>query len=272
MNAQLLNRVVIGALIVVAWGYLTAGSCKDSGTIGPTPPPELNACDVIYDAGWDVNGGRLYVNKPTYCPFKLLGMMEIPYAATAELPTLRWEFGIYHAVVVDRNNAIATQVIVPTWSNGTSGGNPIYVVQISHNYWAARGGFDINNRGWDIMRNGFRDKFTRDTLYARAYLTYAYGTPSNNLVAPAAVSAYTLYTASARVDDPMFVGDVTYSWYRNDQLVGTSSIDQFTISSGAPWTFESVQVLVSDAYGHSRLGSVNVEVRGDCPPEQPNCV
>ena len=253
MKKQTSNKLMMSAAIVMGWTWLSALSCS----IGEGPT--FQGCSVSYDLDFPT-GGTVSLNKPdaTKCPLALLGPTEIPYAATADLPGDQdIGYGAYQNETINRAGYNANFYPQAIWSQGSNGR---YMVSISGTMDAATGEFDANDQGYDDVRNGFRYSFTHNAewVWATTRVTYFLGNPTNNVSAPSSVNPGTNYGVSATTNDPMLTNPVTWSWYVNNALVGTTANPLFTVHAGGPSTQQVVKVVASDQGGHSISGQTTV--------------
>lgn len=186
--------------------------------------------------------------------------MPLPYAASVVLPAGSVAYDTYEDVVTTWNGYTDGFVADPVWSQG----NGSYFVSITGTYYAATGGFDATDAGYDDVRNGFYFSGTGHWTYGTTRITYTFGIPSNDISAQALVDPNQPYAVSTTTNDPLLISPVTWSWYVNGQLAGTTSAPQFTVNSGDPSTQQQIQVVGSDGNGHSVSGQTTVNVNAGC--------
>lgn len=256
MKIRASTKVTLSA-IAMSWTCLTAQQCGDN----VDGPPTVQGCTVTYDSNFPP-GGAISLDKPAHCPVHLIGATDIPYAATADFPAgANIVYGFYQSDITTWNGYSAGLVDNPVWSQG----NGSYFVNISGDYYAAQGGFDPNNAGYDDIRNGFSRAIGSGTwTYGTTRVTYTFGNPSNDLSASGDVAPYTSYSVSTTTNDPLLISPVTWSWYVDGQLAGTTSDPVFTATSGDPLTQQQVQVVGSDGTGHTVSGNITVQVTAGC--------
>jgi hypothetical protein len=255
MKTPISSKLAVTAAIVMGWTWLTALQCAPDVS---GPEPTVQGCRVFYDDDFPI-GGTVTRNKPAKCPFKTIGYDVIPYSATADLPanSVIYEFQSMHKI---------------TWrgfSTGFAGnavwgqGNGRYFVNITGDYTAAIDGFDSNNGGWDDIEIEFARSYT-DGTRATTRLSYTWGSSSNNITAPGSVEPSQEYPVSATTNDPLLVSPVTWSWYVDGSLVGTTTEPEFTVNAGEPSNMQQVEVVATDGNGHSVSGSTHVWVGSGC--------
>jgi hypothetical protein len=253
MKTQTYNKLAVSAAILMSWTWLTALQCGDASG----PPITVQGCSVHNDPDFPITG-NVSLNIPAHCPVGLTGNTYIPYAATADLPSgsVSWQF--YQNQIITWNGYQSGFVANTVWSQGTSGR---WMVNITGNYVADQGGFDPNNAGSDSIKNGF---YANHWTYATTIVTYAFGSPTNNLDAPSTVAPDQSYSVSASTNDPLLTSPVTWSWYVDGSLAGTTSDPQFTVTPGGSTYNQQVEVVATDGNGHSVSGSTTVYVTSGC--------
>lgn len=255
MKSQTSTKLALSAAIVLGWTSLAALSCSESIL---QPDPEAQGCKIIKDSNFPTDG-NFYLNKPANCPIGIPGVTQIPYAATADFANGTVAAQSYENTIITWNGYTSGSIYnSPVWSQGSNGR---VFVQISGDYYAARGGpqYAGNNSGYDDVKNGFFSYASNSWTYATTRVTYVLGAPANNTVkAPSSVNPGTNYGVSATTNDPILTNPVTWSWYVNNSFVGTSSNPLFTVHSGGPSTQQVVKVVASDESGHSVSGQTTV--------------
>jgi hypothetical protein len=256
MTTRTLTNVVMSAAIVMGWTWLTASSCGDPLA------PQLQDCHIpVWDSDFPLSA-TLTLNRPALCPIGIPRYTQVPYAATADLPASEVTFGFYRNDVIGWRGSWGGSVFgQPVWSQGSNGR---WVVQISGTYYA---GFDgpraSDNMGWDSVKNEFyinNDHWSSAT----SVITYEWVAPSNSIDAPNSVEPYQSYSVSATTNDPLLISPVTWSWYVDGSLAGTTSDPQFTVYAGGPTYNQQVDVVTTDGNGHSVSGSTTVYVTSGC--------
>lgn len=257
MTTRTSTKVVMSAAIVMGWTWLTALQCSEG-----TGPVVIQDCHIpVFDSDFPLDA-NLSLNKPARCPIGILGYTQgVPYAATADLPASNVTYGFYRSDVIGwRGNWGGSVFGNPVWSQGSNGR---YVVQISGTYSA---GFDgprsSDNMGWDSVKSEF---YINNNHWSSAIsvITYQWGlAPSNSIAAPGPgyVDPYTSYSVSATTNDPVLISPVTWSWYADGSLVGTTTDPQFTVTAGGPSTQQQLEVVATDGNGHSVSGLTTVWV------------
>jgi hypothetical protein len=224
--------------------WLTAAECGDSPVVGPGHV--VQQCSYTADAGFP-SGSSLSLTKPANCPIALAGQMSIPYAATVTLPSNAGSYIQLNSqvdlAVENRSGATTGYAVNNVWSQGNNG---LYFVNLNGNYIAASGGFDQYNSGYDKVHNRFRSSQSNNYLSTTAVIAYAFGAPTNYIVSPTDVDAGTSYSVSASTNDPSLVNPLTWSWYVDGTLYGTSSSPEMAIISGAPGTTQEVRAVATD--------------------------
>lgn len=107
-----------------------------------------------------------------------------------------------------------------------------------------------------------------DWVFVVFHITYKRGSPSLTTYAPSTIGTGQSYQIAADTDNPDLVGQARWTWYLNGDYVGTTTDPSFTTTSGAPDSYESFAVVVSDDYGHSTTGYATIYV---CPGNQIHC-
>jgi hypothetical protein len=259
MKTTTSSKAVMTAAIVMSWSWLTALQCGD---VPPTGPLSQQNCSISKDDDFPTDGS-LSLNKPAKCPLHLPGFTHVPYAATADIGSDDFLFGFYTNEVISWNgfqNSASTNTVWGQSSDGTR-----WLVTISGDYPAASGGFDANNGGYDDVRNGFSNSRTGQWNYATTRIPYVFGSPSNTIVAPNGnPPPNTNYTVSGSTSDPLLTSPVTWSWYVNGSLAGTTADPQFTVHAGGPSTQQQVQLVGTDGNGHSVSGTTNIRATAGC--------
>lgn len=261
MNTRTSSRTLLScAAILVGWSWLIAPQCSDpSGPPYGGPPTPIQKCDPRYDPDFPA-GGTVSLNKPANCPIKLPGLTRIPYAATATLPMGgNLTYGLYEAHIIDRLGNTSSMGVNAVWSTGSGK----YFVNVSGDYYAAAGGFDAYAQGYDDIQNRFYlggGRWTSGTIK----IAYSFGSPSNSLTTPSSVNAGATYSVSATTDDPLMVSPLTWSWYVDGALAGTTSDGEFSVQAGAPSTTQEISAYATDAYGRSAYGVTFVFARSNC--------
>ncbi len=254
MKTQISSKVVATAAIVMGWSWLTAIQCGDV-----IVDPKVQDCPVpTYDSGFP-SSGYLYLNKPAHCPLRIPGFTEVAYAASADLPAGSVSYDFYQSQHIDMNGSIWAVIFEDVWGQG----NGRYLVNISGNYNAGIGGFGTGNRGHDDLKNGFWSSTLSRWVYATTRITYELGFPSNSIDAPEVVYPGIRYPVTATTSDPLLTDPVTWSWYVDGSLAGTTTSPSFKVLSGAESTEQLVEVVATDGNGRSVSGQTTVWVSSE---------
>lgn len=240
------------AAIIMGLTFFTA--CVDMS--GPTPV--IQKCGVSVDTDFPFSGS-ISLEKPAQCPVALTGVMQIPYAATVTLPIGSVAYGAYQVITTTWRGQDGGFVTYPVWSQGDGS----WFISISGDYYAATGGFDGNNGGYDDIRNGFYLP-SGSWTYATTRVGYQYGDAFNSISTTQDVPPNQAYPVSATSNDPLLVGPVTWSWYVDGTLNGTTSDPQFSVMAGDPLTQQQVQVVATDVNGHAVSGQTQVFATAGC--------
>lgn len=252
------SKAMLSAAIVVGWMWLTAAECGDV-----TNPRPIQNCRVTYDPDFPT-GGTVSLNKPATCPIKLVNVLRIPYAATADLPAGSVIYNSFQSHFVDRSGRTGSMITNAVWSQG----NLRYFVNITSDYYAGQGGFDANDEGYDDIHNSF-NKGNWTTAIVR--IPYQFGAPSNTISAPSTVPPSAPYTVSATTNDPLLVGPLTWSWYVDGTFYGTTNSPEMTVQAGGPNASQTIQVVASDPDGRSVSGQATVWMGSACGVNVETC-
>ena len=247
------RALMSSAAIVVGWSFLTALQCSDA----PTSPYPVQHCQVSYDPGFP-SSGSVTRTKPASCPILLPGAMDIPFGATAQFAQYSVNQHFLSYDVITWKGYHSSALISAAWNDPGTG---TVFANITGDYWAATSYFDSYAQGSDTVLLGFSVPTSFDYQYARVAIAYKQGSASYNTVtAPSAVDPYTTYTVSAETNDPVLVNPVTWAWYVNGALKGTTSNPTTTVTAGPAGSSQKILVVVTDPNGRSVSGSKTVNV------------
>lgn len=263
---------------------VTLARCSDVTGPDPNvnPPTYVQDCQVLRVKNVPLGAG-LSLNKPAHCPLTLPSSYYLDYAATITIPQSYVQYGFLTSTIQPAGLSFASsQVFTTTWNQGTDGsGTRVYFIQPSGSYAAATGQFDNYAHTYDdmlhYMMTPYTSAGTSDSVIIGIRIGYfikpgSPPPPRSDVTTPALVAPGATYSASVITHDPFMQNPITWSWYANGVLVGTTSNP--TIQLRAPTTryaSQTIQVTASDAYGETDSGMSTVRTTGGCSGSQIRC-
>jgi len=223
--------------------------------------PKVQAC--VYDAGGFPENTSVAFVKPAHCPYALDSANEnVDVSATLSLPVAdslapATQSGYYTLAVTDFHDTIVTSTFsIP--HRDIVGTN--WVIQISGTYQAGHGGVNGANSGYDKWHSSMTITYPFvHNVTGISILAYSIGTAGVHLNGPTTgFSPGTWYDVSGYTDDPNMVGPVTWTWYVNGSVTGTSSDGRYSFQTGAAGTQQEIDALITDANSLSHWATIFV--------------
>jgi hypothetical protein len=267
-------RVVAAAAALGALGVASVRCSGDPTSPAPTGPKVIRSCDPlkVYNVP---DGAGISLNKPASCPIDIPYSVFLDYAGTITLPRGTVDYGFMSSSMAtwlhpDQTYSIA---ISAQWSTGASGD---YLVQASGRYDAGSDGIDgSTGYGYDDIYHRFVKGGDSVVIGYRIRYDYKSGSGDrgvNEITAPHMVQPGDTYEVSAVTHDPVLRYPVTWSWYIDGTFVGSTDTPSTTVGApSAPFSSQSVQVVASDPYGRSAVGSALVSTGSGCSGSQVSC-
>lgn len=257
-RANSIRALGLGAIAMFATvGY----TCRWGSSGGPST---IQDCQSYKDSANFPTSGTVDLVKPAYCPFVLNDTATIPFAATGSMPANATTYEYYNAWVKDRLGRMTSWTTSTSWSGR---GTPTYVVQISGSYFAGHGGWDGQSKGFDQWYHQFLTSY--GYVAAHTNLAYQKGKAGAAVAGPTTgIASGTRYDLLATTNDPFMTGPITWSWYVDGSLVGTTSDGAFSWTAGGPGTTQEIDAVITDAGGLTHTGITFVTV---CPGTEITC-
>jgi hypothetical protein len=246
-------RCRVAAFLSIAASVVACGDIS----ITNTGNGNVRGCALSWDSKFPTNGA-FTMETPTNCPFKVGGSTYLAYAANGSFPgasTLQQ----YQLTMSDRLGRTFSAFYSSSWSY--AGSNNILIV--TGNYWAATGGFDSQDKGFDKSDNQILTG--QGWSHGLGTLSYVFGTPGVFLKAPARVGNGVTFNVSAKTDDPTWVTPVTWSWRVNGTPIQNSGSLLQWEGNGSN---QSIGMTGTDYHGYTHSALIQV---GACPGTQINC-
>ena len=265
-SPAVINRTRILVLISVVAGcyYSALIACGEGFSI--TQVPKTHNCDITsHDSGFPDNG-HLHIDEPVECPFALLGLTDVVYAAHGSFVN-GTVTGFYRLLVTDLNGNTASSFATPTWTFADS-----TYLQVSGDYYAGAGGFggdgfSFGSPGHDDAHN-ILGTYLHGDQEAVARLDYEKDPPRVNIDGPTGAGVGVQYTLNASIHDVSFVSPVTWTWYLDGQQQASTTSEFSTTGSGDDNSVHEVDVNAVDGNGQQLSSSHFVTT---CPDHQIQC-
>ena len=244
MSAQRLARIAVG-LGMTALGVAAAG-CWD-GSDNSTD----QSCSSHRDSASFPTGATFTLNKPANCPVVLNDTATLDFSMTITVPSSSVVWNYYNAWVTNRTGGTSTWSTSTTWSGFGTG---TYYVQVSGNYYAAHGGWDAQNNGFDVWHHQFST--SGHIPAAHTNLTYTKGTIGASVSGPSTgLGSGVGYDITAEVNDPFMIGPVNWDFYVDDNYVGSNSTGTYHGTAGDPNSTQTILAIITDANSRTASGT-----------------